>query len=167
MVVQSNIEGNKTKIMVKTIDLHFLVNNTTNPVLLMKQVYFRISELTIKYNFQMGDKIICKYKSLHIKVNDPKFKGGRIENTVFKPTTVKLSVFNRSLSSKFLPHTMNLAFYGVLCQKEGNVFYFKYNQNIIKLEIIELNLHHRIHVLDGKDLHILSIVEDLAIDGGR
>lgn len=163
MVVQSNVEGNKSNIMVKTIDSHFLVNNTTNPVVLMQQVYLRISALAIQYHFQIGDKIVCKYKPLHVKINDPKFKGGRVENTIFKPTTAKLNVFNTFLSSNFLPHTMNLAFYGVLWQKEGNTFYFKYNKNIIKLEVLELNLHHRIHILHGEDLHILSVVEDLAI----
>jgi len=118
-----------SKIFVKTIDFHYLVNNTTNANLLMRHIYKQIEKHIIKYKFKIGDKIVCRYKPLYIKVNDPKFTGGRIENTLYKPTPVKLNILSRFLSSSFLPHTMNLDFYGILLKKEGNVLYFLYSKD--------------------------------------
>jgi hypothetical protein len=123
---------------VKTADFHYLVNNTTNVHDLMKNIYLRISELMVRYKFKVSDMLICKYKPLSFKVKDPKFPGGRIKNTLYKPTEINLDLPNRFLSSSFLPHTMDIKFYGVLLSKEGNIFYYMYNdKHIIKLEIME------------------------------
>jgi len=128
MVMQIPWDGDG-KISVKTLDFHYVVNNTTNANLLMRHIYKQIQRHIIKYKFKIGDKIICRYKPLYIKVKDPKFTGGRIENTLYKPTPVKLNIFSRFLSSSFLPHTMNLDFYGILLKKEGNILYFLYNKD--------------------------------------
>src|SRR4051794_7020757 len=61
--------------IVKTVDSHYLVNNTTDPKEIMTQVYNRISLLSLRYKFEVEDKIICKLKPLSIKVKDPKFLG--------------------------------------------------------------------------------------------
>ena len=127
-------KGDKT---VKTVDFHYLVNNTTNAKDLMTNVYNKIAEDSVKYKYKINDIIICKYKPLYYKVKDPKFAGGRITNTIYKPTEAKLDIPNRFLSSSFLPHTMDINYYGVLVRKEGNILYFLYNEkHYIKLEII-------------------------------
>ena len=156
-------QGDKT---IKTVDYHYLVNNTTNAYDLMDNVYLKISELSIRYKFKIGDTIICKYKPLYYKVKDPKFKGGKIDNTMYKPTDVKLDVQNRILSSSFLPHTMDINYYGVLQSKRGNVFYFLYNKYYIKLEIISWRSYHKIQVLNSKTLKSIVNIEDLAHEDG-
>jgi len=123
MVVKRS-EDFKSIISVKTIDFHYIVNNSTNALELMYHIYRQIEDSTIKYRFKVGDKIVCRFKPLYVKVKDPKFTGGRVDNTIYKPTSVKLNINSRFLSSSFLPHTMNLDFYGILLKKKGNVLYF-------------------------------------------
>jgi len=152
---------------VKTADFHYLVNNTTNVHDLMKNIYLRISELMVRYKFKVSDKLICKYKPLSFKVKDPKFPGGRIKNTLYKPTEINLDLPNRFLSSSFLPHTMDIKFYGVLLSKEGNIFYYMYNdKHIIKLEIMEWKLYHKIQILDSITFKVITNIEDLAYGDG-
>jgi hypothetical protein len=74
------------KLMYKTIDEHYLVNNTTNAELLMKHIYAKIEVKKVRYQFKISDVILCKYKPLYLKVNDPKFTSlhGKISNTISK-----------------------------------------------------------------------------------
>ena len=154
--------------IVKTIDCHYLVNRTTDCFKLMDKIYSRISELTTRYRFEIRDVILCKFKALHVKVKDPNFTGNKIENTIFKPTSTKLSVFNRLLSPSFLPHTMNINFYGELIKKDNNFFYFIYNNNkyIIKLEILEENINHKIWVFNNETGWLIAVGEDLSVEDG-
>ena len=157
----------KNNNIVKTIDYHYLVNSTTNVSDLMENVYRRIAELNLRYRFEIGDIIVCRYKALYFKVKDPKFIGGRIDNTIYKPTEVKLDIQNRILSSSFLPHTMDPLFYGVLYKKDGNVFYFIYNNKYyIKLTIINWKLEHEIQVLNFKTFNLIAEFVDLAHEDG-
>ena len=47
-----------------------------------------------------------------------------IENSIYKPTSEKLNTHNKYLLPNFLPHTMNIHFYGILIRKIDNFFYF-------------------------------------------
>jgi len=106
---------------IKTLGRHFLVNNTTEAKPLLSVVYSAIDELSSKYNFETCDNIIVKYRPLHFKVNDPTFMGGKIRNTTILPTSSNLSINYKLLSSNYIPHTMNLQFYGISLLRRGNI----------------------------------------------
>jgi len=84
-----------------------------------------------------------------------------INNTIFKPTNVKTYIGSRILSPDFLPHSMNLIHYGALLRKDNNILYFQYNEKyIIKVEVLELNVHHNLEIFRYKDQKGLAIVQD-------
>lgn len=152
---------------VKTVDYHYLVNNTTNAEDLMTNIYSKIVQLTIRYKFKIGDVIICRYKPLYYKVNDPKFTGGKINNTVYKPTEVKLDVNTRLLSTSFLPHTMNIHYYGVGIQKQGNRIFYNYKDKyVIKVEIIEWGVEHKIEIINPKNNKLIADIYDIKYGEG-
>jgi len=97
-----------------TLDGHFLVNKTTSPEIILKQVYRRIDKYGKKYGFVSSDKIIVKLRPLRFKVKDPKYPGGRIQNTPYLPTTKKVAISLKLLSSNYIPHSMDLSLYGVI-----------------------------------------------------
>ena len=156
-------------VVVKTIDMHYLVNNTTNVLSLMKHIYSRIELLSIKYRFSMQDNIIFRYKALYLKVKDPElsYSGGRINNTVYKPDSRKLDMNSRLLSPNWLPQTMNLLFYGVaLSYKENTISYLYNDKFIINVKIVIYNEHHVLTIYRKKEdgLIFLVNVEDVMHD---
>jgi hypothetical protein len=93
-------QNKENVVIVKTVDMHFLVNKTTDVFALMKHIYARIELMSMKYMFTMADNIIFRYKPLYLKVKDPEltYSGGRINNTAYKPDSRKLDMNSRLLS---------------------------------------------------------------------
>lgn len=149
---------------IKTLGRHFLVNNTTDVKSLLSVVYEIIDELSSKYNFLTSDNIIVKYRPLHFKVNNPSFTGGKVRNTPMLPSNTNLGINYKLLSSNYLPHTMNLQFYGTLLLKQGNILWFDYNNVIIKVVIVEENNFHILEIYSKNKEKVIARVEDLAYD---
>lgn len=147
---------------IKTLGKHFLVNKTTEVKPLLSAVYSAIDELSSKYNFEISNIIIVKYRPLHFKVNDPTFAGGKVRNTPMLPTSTNLPINYKLLSSNYLPHTMNLQFYGISLLRKGNIQWFDYNNVIIKVEIVDELTYHVMEVYNKNKDKIIARVEDIA-----
>lgn len=139
---------------------HFLVNKTTSCFDLLHEVYNSIDELSSRYNILIYEKITVKIRPINLLVKDPVFKGGRIRNTPSLPTDIKLGINYKLLTSKYIPHTMDLKFYGYRVSKVENVLWFDYNNVYIKVVIIKINYNHKLEVYD-KDLKLLANLEDI------
>lgn len=145
-----------------SLDRHFLVNKSTDVEPIIQKVYERIDALSAKYGFEIGDVISVKVRALHFKVNDPKFVGGKIKNTFNLPTdNIKNKNINyRLLSSDYIPHTMNLEFYGTLVLQRDNTYWFNYGNVVIKVEVISQDSHHILEIFNKNFKPIVKIEDN-------
>ena len=104
-----------------TLGGHFLVNKTTPCIDLLYEVYNKIDELSSRYEILLSDKITVKIRPINFLVKDPVFQGGRVRNTPNLPTDIKLGINYKLLTMKYIPHTMDLKYYGNLVSKQDNV----------------------------------------------
>jgi len=147
-----------------TLDSHYLVNKTTNVEVILEKIYRRIDSLSGKYKFEGTDKITVKVRALHFKVKDPTYPGGRIKDTSILPTSNNMNIKYKLLSSNYIPHTMNLQFYGTLLNKKYNVFWFEYGNVIIKVEVINENSYHKLEILTKDSFKLIAKLVDVTFD---
>lgn len=107
-----------------TIGKLYLVNKTTNALDLIKDVYNKFDDISVRYEFQASDNLIIRYWPLTIKVKDPKFSISKLDTAQLgKLKKGQKNVKSKYLSSNFVPLTMEFQnFYGQLISKKGNTF---------------------------------------------
>jgi len=146
---------------IKTLDRHFLVNNTTNVKELLEQIYRRIDALSTLYGFYASDYISIKVRALSFKVKDAKYLG-KTNNTFKIPSSKDLKINSRLLDPKFIPHTMDLKFYGRILSVKDNKYLFSYEKVLINLERGNIDglAYHKLEVLTPKS-KLIAKVEDI------
>nr|P33537.1 RecName: Full=Probable DNA polymerase [Neurospora crassa]CAA39046.1 putative DNA polymerase [Neurospora crassa] len=155
-VILRNVDSN-TNI---SVDRHFLVNFNTDPVIILQQIYDRIIFLSEKYYLVPVDKLFIKLRKLNFKVKNPVFHPIAKEKTNIHTTIPKGK--SKLSRAEFVPHTMDLKFYGVETKhdKEKNIRIFDNGKVILKVKIIKDGVYHLIDVI-SRDNRLLYQFEDV------
>lgn len=134
----------------KSANRQLLINHETPHRGVIEFLSIKLDLMCSRYSISHSNKVGCKIRPLYVKLANPILEKSLKEQFTNKP------LMSKFLSNKYMPYTMDLAFYGVVVN-HGVIDKISFHYNVCKLIVTIIDQdEHQVDVFSMDDVYLFS-----------